>query len=141
MFWHLENSHGDRSTCVNSTVSGFAVSPDGFTWTPSPIQPYVTEVVLTSGEVVTVSTRERPKLLFDAEVSGAAWVRGRLAPIERRSWRWRWLLRCRVAVQGRITHLVNGVCSAPACPDWPPTGCEDCKFYAWDYTLIQPLAT
>jgi hypothetical protein len=69
MFWHLENSHGDRSTCVNSTVSGFAVSPDGFTWTPSPIQPYVTEVVLTSGEVVTVSTRERPKLLFDAEVS------------------------------------------------------------------------
>jgi hypothetical protein len=50
------------------------------------------------------------------------------------------LLLCRVAAQGRITHLVNGVCSAPACPNGPPTGCVDCKYANWDYTLIQPLA-
>lgn len=42
---------------------------------------------------------------------------------------------------GRKTHLVNGVCSAAACPDGPPTGCVDCKYDNWDYTLLQPLVT
>ena len=63
-------------------------------------------MALASGEALTVSTRERPKLVFDAE--------------------------------GRKTHLLNGVCSAPACPDGPPTGCVDCKYANWDYTLVQP---
>ena len=40
---------------------------------------------------------------------------------------------------GRKTHLLNGVCSAPACPDGPATGCVDCKYANWDYTLVQPL--
>ena len=67
------------------------------------------QVALTSGETITVATRERPKLVVDAA--------------------------------GRKTHLVNGVCSAPACPDGPPTGCVDCKYANWDYTLVQPLVT
>lgn len=40
---------------------------------------------------------------------------------------------------GRMTHLFNGVCGAPACPDGPPTGCVDCKYDSWDFTLIAPL--
>jgi hypothetical protein len=42
--------------------------------------------------------------------------------------------------KGKMTHLVNGVCSAPSCTDSPKTGCMDCKYSHWDYTLIQPLA-
>ena len=40
---------------------------------------------------------------------------------------------------GQMTHLFNGVCSAENCPNGPPTGCVDCKYGNWDYTLIQPL--
>ena len=56
-----------------------------------------------------MSTRERPKLFFDHT--------------------------------GQMTHLFNGVCSATACPPpgGPATGCVDCKYKAWDYTLVAPL--
>lgn len=38
---------------------------------------------------------------------------------------------------GVPTHLVNGVCGGlSACA---PTPCVNCKYYAWDFTLIQPL--
>ena len=40
---------------------------------------------------------------------------------------------------GHLTHLVTSVCSAPACPSGPVTGCVDCKYNAWDYTLVTPL--
>ena len=40
--------------------------------------------------------------------------------------------------QGRMTHIVNGVCGSPSCTD-SKTGCVDCKYNHWDYTLIQPL--
>lgn len=112
--WHLiyhvyntgENPpHGHE--CINSTVSAHAFSPDGFHWFMSPTQPYGTQVKLTSGATVTVATRERPKLWFDAS--------------------------------GHMTHLFNGVCSAQSCPNGPPTGCVDCKYANWDYTLVQPL--
>jgi len=41
--------------------------------------------------------------------------------------------------KGQKTHLINGVCSAANCPTGPPTGCVDCKYANWDYTLVQPL--
>jgi len=61
---------------------------------------------------VMVATRERPKLFFNSA--------------------------------GQLTHLLNGVCGVPFCtrclgPCGP--GCCDCKYFNWDYTLIQPLAT
>lgn len=40
---------------------------------------------------------------------------------------------------GQMTHLFNGVCGAPACPDGPKTGCVDCKNDSWDFTLVVPL--
>ena len=112
--WHLlyhvynttENPpHGHE--CVNSTVSAHAYSLDGFHWFVSPHQPYTTQILLTSGETITVATRERPKLWFDKH--------------------------------GQVTHLFTAVCGAPNCPNGPPTGCVDCKFDNWDYTLVQPL--
>ena len=63
--WHaffLDEGH--RGSCVNSTVSMHTFSEDGHTWHAGAEQPYTTQVQTTTG-VVTVSTRERPKLFFD----------------------------------------------------------------------------
>ena len=38
---------------------------------------------------------------------------------------------------GKMTHLFNGVCSAPACAGQAP--CVNCKVFYWDYTLVAPL--
>lgn len=40
---------------------------------------------------------------------------------------------------GQMTHLLNGVCSAENCPSGPPTGCVNCKYNNWDYTMVAPL--
>jgi len=110
LIYHVYNTgenppHGHE--CVNSTVSAHAFSADGFSWHMSATSPYGTQVALANGTTVTVATRERPKLWFDAE--------------------------------GKMTHLFNGVCSAEDCPNGPSTGCVDCKYANWDYTLVQPL--
>ena len=112
--WHLlyhvysttENPpHGHE--CVNATVSAHAFSLDGYDWHMSPLSPYGTQVQLTSGGVMTVATRERPKMWFNST--------------------------------GHKTHLFNGVCGAANCPNGPKTGCVDCKYANWDFTLVQPL--
>jgi len=110
VIFHVYNTNEDKYECVNSTVSAHAYSVDGFKWYSHSTQPYTTQVELTTGTTITVSTRERPKLFFNSA--------------------------------GQMTHLVNGVCSAIACPPpgGPSTGCVDCKYNSWDYTLIQPLA-
>jgi hypothetical protein len=102
---HENPPHGHE--CVNSTVSAHQYSVDGYTWGSSLVSPYGTQVELSTGETITVATRERPKLFFDKT--------------------------------GQMTHLFNGVCSAPNCPNGPSTGCVDCKYANWDYTLVQPL--
>lgn len=110
LLYHVYNTHENPPhghECFNSTVSAHGFSVDGFTWYTSPTQPYGTQIELTTGETITVATRERPKLYIDST--------------------------------GRKTHLFNGVCSASSCPAGPPTGCVDCKYANWDYTLVQPL--
>ena len=108
LLYHVYETH-PAYECVDATVAAHAFSPDGFSWYTSDVQPYTTQVVLSSGEKITVSTRERPKLFFAAD--------------------------------GTPTHLLNGVCSALACPPpaGPSTGCVDCKYKSWDYTLVAPL--
>lgn len=110
LLYHVYNTNENKYECKNSTVSAHAFSVDGFTWNISATQPYTTQVELTTGETITVATRERPKLWFDSN--------------------------------GQMTHLFNGVSSATACPppNGPRTGCVDCKYNSWDYTLVQPLA-
>jgi hypothetical protein len=102
---HENPPHGHE--CFNSTVSAHSFSEDGFEWHMSKTQPYGTQIEMADGSVVTVATRERPKIF--------------------------------VTEAGVKTHLINGVCGASNCPSGPPTGCVDCKYDNWDYTLVQPL--
>ena len=107
---HAYNTREDRAQCNNSTVSAHVYSQDGYQWRVSQDQPYTTQVLVehpTGFTTITVSTRERPKLLFSPT--------------------------------GSLTHLMTAVCSAPACPVGPPSGCVDCKYEAWDYTLVTSL--
>lgn len=53
-------------------VSGHYFSPDGMTWAASPNAPYGNHVDFTDGSSMVVSTRERPKLVFDS--AGGYWV-------------------------------------------------------------------
>lgn len=107
--YHVYNTHENKTECVDSTVSAHIFSVDGYAWHTSPTQPYDTQIKLSTGKTITVSTRERPKIFFDKS--------------------------------GQMTHLFNGVCSATACPPplGPKTGCVDCKYKNWDYTLVAPL--
>ena len=50
--------------CTDSTVSAHAFSEDGFEWHTAKVPPYGTQVNLSTGETVTVATRERPKPFF-----------------------------------------------------------------------------
>jgi len=105
-FYHVYRTDLPSTNCVNSTVSAHSFSKDGFQWTMSKTAPYGTQVELSTGETVTVATRERPKPFFDSK--------------------------------GVMTHLLNGVCGSSSCTD-SKTGCVDCKYNHWDYTLIHPL--
>jgi hypothetical protein len=112
MLYHVYDVHGDRSQCVNSTVSAHLFSLDALTWHTSTVQPYTTQVDVVdtatgNHSTMTVSTRERPMFSFNDE--------------------------------GVPTHLWNGVCSAPSCPDGPVTGCVDCKYSHPTFNMVQPL--
>jgi hypothetical protein len=97
-------------TCVNSTVSAHAYSEDGFVWHSNPVQPYDTQVEMHNGTIVTVSTRERPKMFFDKNGHPTHLFNG-----------------------------VCSATSCPP-PEGPHTGCVDCKCSGyWDYTLISAL--
>eukprot|EP00040_Diaphanoeca_grandis_P041740 m.263397 g.263397 ORF g.263397 m.263397 type:complete len:277 (-) comp50329_c0_seq1:26-856(-) len=122
--WHIlfhasvpaNNSPGAGLNCTDTVVSAHMFSVDGFDWHASSVSPYSSQVeveqpvafgVGSEIRVMTVATRERPKLIFDDN--------------------------------GDMTHLINGVCGSPSCTDSPKTGCVDCKYHHWDFTLIQPI--
>jgi len=65
VIYHVYNTKEGPTSCVSSTVSAHAFSPDGYTWKFNPKQPYTTQVQTTSGSI-TVATRERPKMFFDS---------------------------------------------------------------------------
>ena len=73
--WHViyhvyntsEGRRGGTDACFNTTVSGHIFSEDGLTWHPSPTPPFGARIALSGGTAVTVSTRERPYVYFNAE--------------------------------------------------------------------------
>ena len=65
VIWHVYNSTTPCGACTDSTVSGHHFSADGVEWHASKVQPYTNKVEFTNGSVLTVATRERPKLIFD----------------------------------------------------------------------------
>lgn len=69
IFFHTYTMSCDTPLCDPTAISGHSFSEDGLTWFSSYEQPYFNTVNITDGSVVQMSTRERPKLLFDP-VSG-----------------------------------------------------------------------
>jgi len=113
LLYHVYDVHADRTQCVNSTVSAHVFSVDGHTWHTAASQPYSTQVAVNdsaSGEVKTITVATRERPKLHFDTK-----------------------------TGQMTHLFNGVCSATACPEGPATGCVDCKYASWDYTLVAPL--
>eukprot|EP00092_Neocalanus_flemingeri_P006366 GFUD01006852.1.p1 GENE.GFUD01006852.1~~GFUD01006852.1.p1 ORF type:complete len:425 (-),score=72.46 GFUD01006852.1:207-1367(-) len=114
--WHLlmhsYNTKEDRTQCSNSTVSVHVFSKDGYEWKLGKEQPYTTQVAVEHhGGSYTITVATRERPKLLFSPSGSP------------------------------SHLVTAVCSAPSCPDGPPTGCVDCKYEAWDYTLVSPLVS
>lgn len=66
IIWHVYTTSPVPPTCVNSTVSGHWFSPDGLQWYAASTPPFPNTIPLTDGTTTLVSTRERPKILFDA---------------------------------------------------------------------------
>ena len=66
MLYHVYNTKEINPPTGGFTVAGHAYSPDGHAWTQSKIQPYNNTFATTDGARVSVATRERPKLLFNA---------------------------------------------------------------------------
>ena len=66
ILFHAYSIEEDRSQCRNSTVSAHMFSKDGHDWHLGLGYPYTTQV-RTNKQTITVSTRERPKLLFSTK--------------------------------------------------------------------------
>ena len=116
--WHVlfhasirDDSPGAGHNCTASVVSAHMFSPDGFEWHVSPVSPYGTQVEVVDGGGATRT------------LTVATRERPKLI----------------FSVDGEMTHLINGVCGAPHCNDSKKTGCMDCKYKHWDFTLIQPI--
>ena len=66
-----DNSTTPCGACDSPTVSGHHFSRDGITWHASDVEPYPNHYELYSQasgiQTVHVSTRERPKLIFDSK--------------------------------------------------------------------------
>ena len=115
--WHImyhvyntdDGKHGGPGACANATVSGHLFSRDGRTWRPSAVGPYTARVALTGGREVTVSTRERPNIFFDAA--------GQMTHLF-----------------NAVCSATGDDCAAST-----GTGCVDRKYEAWDYNLVAPL--
>jgi hypothetical protein len=61
---------GDAHNCLpghdGAVVSGHYFSEDGLAWFTSPTQPYGNTIALDDGSTMLLTTRERPKMLFNA---------------------------------------------------------------------------
>ena len=66
LLFHVYETGEPGMTCHNSTVSAHLFSLDGFRWHTTSEQPYTAVVALSDGTTMTLATRERPKLFFDA---------------------------------------------------------------------------
>ena len=115
--WHIlyhvysttDGTQGGPGACTNATVSGHLFSADGYVWQPSPVRPYTSQIETADGRHITVSTRERPNIFFDAS--------GQMTH----------LFNAVCAAPGDVCAAHTG------------TGCVDCKYEQWDYNLVVPF--
>lgn len=108
---------GDAHNCLpghdGSVVSGLFFSIDGYTWATVSSSPYGNVVDLTDGTQQLLTTRERPKLLFNAAGEPTHLSNG-------------------------VCPSPGGFNTPFSCPQ-VSTGCVDCKYLNWDFTNISPL--
>jgi hypothetical protein len=115
--WHIiyhvytvtDGKQGGPGACSNATVSGHVFSTDGHTWHPSASSPYSSQVAMRDGRLITVSTRERPNIFFNA------------------------------AGQMTHLFNAVCAATGDSCAAHTGTGCVDCKYEQWDYNLVAPL--
>jgi hypothetical protein len=113
--YHVYRTDLPPTNCTESTVSAHSFSEDGLHWTMSKTSPYGTQVM-----IINTSQPGVPPVPLTVA------TRERPKPFFNSA--------------GEMTHLLNGVCGSPSCTD-SHTGCVDCKYNHWDYTLVQPLCT
>ena len=113
---HVYRTGGDAHNCLpghdGAVVSGHYFSKDGFTWHASAVAPYGNVVNLTDGTAQLLTTRERPKMLFNAQGVPTHLSNG-------------------------VCPSPGGWSTPIACPE---VSCVDCKYADWDFTNVSPLA-
>lgn len=110
-FFHTYTMSCDTPRCDPTSISGHSFSQDGLVWYGSCVQPYFNTANVSDGSVVQMSTRERPKLLFNAEGGPIALSNG-ICPMPN------------CYPQAAIQCKVQGI---------------DAHTGYWDHTLIVPL--
>lgn len=109
---YITNEHPPHGhECIDGTVSAHGYSEDGLKWYFNEGQPY--------NSLLPVDNKDG----WNLSIVVSTRERPQLF----------------FDAEGRMTHLLNGACGAPSCPKGPQTGCVDCKYSFWDFTLAMPL--
>lgn len=66
VFFHTYTMDCKDPSCAPYAISGHSFSTDGLSWHLASVQPYFNVANVTDGSQIVMSTRERPKLIFDA---------------------------------------------------------------------------
>ena len=108
---------GDAHNCLpghdGSIVSGHYYSADGFTWAAASTPPYGNVVNITDGSALLLTTRERPKMIFNANGDPTH-------------------------ISNGVCPSPGNFTTPFSCPT-VSTGCVDCKYDDWDFTNVSPL--
>jgi len=110
VIYHTYQYTGTDRECSSTVVSAHTFSRDGFDWHTSPTPPYGSNIIV-EGEEQPVTLASRERpKVFFGDSPGV------------------------------ITHMVEGVCGAPACDATPyKPYCVHCKYMEWDFTLVSTL--
>eukprot|EP00933_Yihiella_yeosuensis_P038928 TRINITY_DN32875_c2_g2_i1.p1 TRINITY_DN32875_c2_g2~~TRINITY_DN32875_c2_g2_i1.p1 ORF type:complete len:435 (-),score=50.00 TRINITY_DN32875_c2_g2_i1:50-1309(-) len=118
LLFHVYETGENGITCSNTTVAAHLFSSDGFQWHTTPVQPFTSVISLADGGSMVVATRERGKILFNAEGRMTHLING---------------------VSGLETCYNATECTWKKPGDCIGNACVNCKFKGWDFTLITPL--
>jgi hypothetical protein len=97
-----------------AVVSGHYFSRDGFVWRAAGVAPYGNVIDLADGSQQLLTTRERPKMVFNAAGDPTH-------------------------ISNGVCPSPGNFDTPVSCPE-VATGCVDCKYDDWDFTNVSPLA-
>lgn len=120
--WHIlyhvyrtggESAHNCTPGNDGAVVSGHYFSQDGLSWITSPTMPYLNVITLADGTNQLLTTRERPKMIFNSDGEPTHLSNG-------------------------VCPSPGNWNTPISCPQ-VQTGCVDCKYNDWDFTNVSPL--